>query len=95
MAARAVTHAPAGDRAAAAPTLPGTAPAAADPAADAALDLPPAASPRPSRPLPAILQQLDGEQRRLFDLIRRWRAGKAHDEGTPPFVVLTNRDARQ
>lgn len=32
------------------------------------------------------------EQRRLYDVIRRWRAEQAERSGVPRYVVLTNRD---
>jgi superfamily II DNA helicase RecQ len=55
---------------------------------------PPAAAPSssgPSRPVPDLRAELDAEQRARFDQIRRWRSQKAHDEGAPPYVILTNR----
>lgn len=45
----------------------------------------------PSRPVPDLRNELDSEQRALFDQVRRWRSQKAHDEGAPPYVILTNR----
>ena len=38
-----------------------------------------------------VLQGLDDAQRTQFETIRTWRTKTAHDEGVPPYVVLTNR----
>lgn len=46
---------------------------------------------QPARPMPQVLQGLTDEQRALYEMVRRWRAKKAHDEGAPPYVILTNR----
>ncbi|MEM7305779.1 MAG: HRDC domain-containing protein [Planctomycetota bacterium] len=35
---------------------------------------------------------LDERERALFNTLREWRRKKAHDEGVPPYVVLTNRE---
>jgi len=37
------------------------------------------------------LHGLDEAQRVLFNHLREWRSRTAHDEGVPPYVVLTNR----
>ncbi len=54
------------------------------------------APPAPSRngarnPVADVLQGLDEAQRAQFERIRAWRAKTAHDEGVPPYVILTNR----
>jgi superfamily II DNA helicase RecQ len=45
----------------------------------------------PATPLEQLRAEFTEEQRNLFDLVRRWRARTAHDEGAPAYVVLTNR----
>ena len=45
----------------------------------------------PSTPVGELRADFTAEQQTLFDLLRRWRRQKAHDEGAPPYVVLTNR----
>jgi len=45
----------------------------------------------PAQPLPEILQGMSPDQRTLFEIVRRWRSQKAHAEGVPPYVLLTNR----
>jgi superfamily II DNA helicase RecQ len=53
---------------------------------------PPPDTPRgPARPVGELREELTGEQQTLFDRLRRWRSDKAHSEGAPPYVVLTNR----
>jgi superfamily II DNA helicase RecQ len=47
--------------------------------------------PGPATPLDQLRAEFTDEQRNLFDLVRRWRARTAHDEGAPAYVVLTNR----
>ncbi len=47
--------------------------------------------PGPAVPLDQLRAQFTEEQRNLFDQVRRWRARTAHDEGSPAYVVLTNR----
>ena len=34
---------------------------------------------------------LDDDEKKLFDLIRRWRNDKAKADGRPPYVLLTNK----
>lgn len=52
----------------------------------------PAAEQRgPATPVGELRADFTAEQQALFDLLRRWRREKAHDEGAPPYVVLTNR----
>ena len=43
------------------------------------------------KPVVDVLQGLDDAQRAQFERIRAWRASTAHDEGVPPYVILTNR----
>jgi superfamily II DNA helicase RecQ len=45
----------------------------------------------PATPVGERRADFTAEQQTLFDLLRRWRRQKAHDEGAPPYVVLTNR----
>lgn len=45
----------------------------------------------PATPLEQLRAEFTDEQRNLFDLVRRWRARTAHEEGAPAYVVLTNR----
>jgi superfamily II DNA helicase RecQ len=45
----------------------------------------------PATPVGELRADFTAEQQTLFDLLRRWRRQKAHDEGAPPYVVLTNR----
>lgn len=45
----------------------------------------------PAVPLEQLRAEFSAEQQVLFDLVRRWRARTAHDEGAPAYVVLTNR----
>jgi len=45
----------------------------------------------PARPVGEIRAELTEEQRVLFDRVRSWRSRTAHDEGAPPYVILTNR----
>jgi len=42
-----------------------------------------------SRPDPT--EGLDERDRALFNTLREWRSRKAHDEGVPPYLILTNR----
>jgi superfamily II DNA helicase RecQ len=52
----------------------------------------PTTNPRnPARPVGELRAELDEQQRILFDKLRAWRSKTAHDEGTPPYVILTNR----
>ncbi|MCH9682708.1 MAG: HRDC domain-containing protein [Deltaproteobacteria bacterium] len=51
---------------------------------------PAAADVEPAATDPA--HDLDPEQRRLYDAIRTWRAERAHEDGVPRYVVLTNRN---
>ncbi|MFO1032389.1 MAG: HRDC domain-containing protein [Planctomycetota bacterium] len=44
-----------------------------------------------STPVGELRADFTPEQQVLFDLVRRWRRQKAHQEGVPPYVVLTNR----
>lgn len=45
---------------------------------------------RAARPDPVA--GLDERDRVLFNTLREWRRDKAHAEGVPPYVVLTNRE---
>jgi len=38
---------------------------------------------------------LSGEERRGYELIRRWRNGKARHEGVPAYLVLTNSEVAE
>lgn len=40
---------------------------------------------------PDPCQGLDEQERALFNHLREWRAGVAHAEGFPPYVVCTNK----
>ncbi len=52
----------------------------------------PSSTPRqPARAVGDLRSELDAAQRAVFDQIRRWRSQKAHAEGAPPYVILTNR----
>ncbi len=44
-----------------------------------------------STPVGELRAEFTPEQQVLFDLVRRWRRQKAHQEGVPPYVMLTNR----
>ena len=70
-----------------------TAEASEPPAQHAAAAAATATTPRshPATPVGEIRADFTPEQQVLFDLVRRWRRKKAHDEGVPPYVVLTNR----
>tara|TARA_R110002072_G_scaffold302737_2_gene488221 strand:- start:48538 stop:49086 length:549 start_codon:yes stop_codon:yes gene_type:complete len=43
------------------------------------------------KPTADVLQGLNDAQRKQFESIRAWRSTTAHDEGVPPYVILTNR----
>ena len=45
---------------------------------------------RGARPDPC--EGLDEGQRRAFESLRAWRLDKAHRDGVPPYVVLTNKE---
>ncbi|MBZ0150811.1 MAG: HRDC domain-containing protein, partial [Planctomycetes bacterium] len=45
----------------------------------------------PARPVGELRAELTEEQRALFDRVRSWRSRTAHQEGAPPYVILTNR----
>lgn len=47
--------------------------------------------PGPARPVGELRADLTDEQRALFDRLRGWRSKTAHDEGMPPYAILTNR----
>ncbi|MFY9342886.1 MAG: HRDC domain-containing protein [Planctomycetota bacterium] len=56
---------------------------AAQPAAD---------EPRgPARPVGELRNDLSDDDRILFETLRHWRRTKAHDEGVPSYVILTDR----
>lgn len=40
---------------------------------------------------PDPCEGLDEAERALFNHLREWRASLAHDEGVPPYVILTNK----
>ncbi len=44
-----------------------------------------------ARPVGELRAELDDVQRAAFDRLRAWRSRTAHDEGAPPYVILTNR----
>lgn len=46
---------------------------------------------RPATPVGELCADFTSGEQALFDLVRQWRRQKAHDEGVPPYVVLTNR----
>lgn len=47
---------------------------------------------RPSRNgAPDPCEGLDEQERALFNHLREWRAGVAHQEGVPPYVICTNK----
>ena len=48
-------------------------------------------APGPAVPVGALRADLTAEQRVLFDRVRSWRSRTAHQEGAPPYVILTNR----
>lgn len=56
-----------------------------------AADSPPEPSRAPATPVADLLEDLTPEQQAMFELVRAWRRQKAHAEGVPPYVVLTNR----
>lgn len=45
----------------------------------------------PASPLLDLLRSFTPEQQTLFELLRGWRTKKAHAEGVPGYVILTNR----
>lgn len=53
---------------------------------------PPAPAPAPTRSTDDPTAELEPEQQRLYDTIRRWRYATAQRDGVPPYVVLTNRN---
>lgn len=38
-----------------------------------------------------LRNSMDADQRAIFDRLRSWRSRTAHEEGAPPYVILTNR----
>lgn len=47
--------------------------------------------PPPADPVGALRAEFTPEQQRLFDQLRSFRRERAHAEGAPPYVILTNR----
>ncbi|MBX3462181.1 MAG: HRDC domain-containing protein [Planctomycetes bacterium] len=45
----------------------------------------------PATPVGVMRAEISAEQQVLFDRLRTWRRQKAHEEGAPPHVILTNR----
>lgn len=55
-------------------------------------EAPPVDEPRtPATPVAELRADFTAQQQGLFELLRRWRAAKAHTEGVPNYVILTNR----
>lgn len=48
-------------------------------------------SPPPPASQPLESDDLAFEDQGLFEILRKWRAERAHKDGVPPYVLLTNR----